>query len=158
MNIFLFDFDLDKNARYFKDKDPKRFNKQLVESVQLMAASLSVWNNTSVEKADGSSYVVNRILYHPACKFLTKCIVNHLWHIEYLRALTKLSPKHACSKSFEALNLPVRDVSIAEYLNITNSDMSGIPVNAPVTEFYKRHIENKHLNDKIRRENVTSKR
>lgn len=158
MNIFLFDFDLDKNAEYFKEKDPKRFNKQLVESVQLMAASLSVWNSISVKKADGSNYIVDRILHHPACKFLTNNIVNHLWHIEYVRALTRLAPNHSCSKSFNELNLPVRDVSISEYLNITNSDMSGIPVNAPVTEYYKRHLENKHLNDKIRRENVTSKR
>lgn len=148
MNIFLFDFDLNKNAQWFKDNDYRRFNKQIVESTQLFAASMKHWHRVDVIKSDGNPYIVNRILYHPACKYLLEDIDNHYWHINYLESLLKLAPNHACVKSFiNALKqielLTYKKKEPKRYLRITNSDMTGVPERSPVVDYYKRHIENK---------------
>lgn len=148
MNIFLFDLDLDKNAEFFFMHDKKRFNKQIVESTQLLAASLKHWNNREILKADGTPYIVNRILHHPACKWLLVDKVNHEWHIKYLRSLFKYAPNHACVKSVEnaltGINIPSETLP-KEYLCITNSDMNTFPEidNTTVTGRYLIHIKNK---------------
>ena len=145
MNIFLFDEDLEKNAKYFLLRDPKRFNKQIVESMQLFAASMKHYFNISIEKADGTPYIVNRILHHPACKWLLKDIRNHTWHVQYLYHLLLLKPNHACAKSFikSGVIRPGFFKYPEEYLCITNSDISGLPENATVFDKYKRHLDNK---------------
>lgn len=148
MNIFLFEEDLDKNAVFFKEKDPIRFNKQIVESMQLFAASMLHHHAIVVYKKDGTPYTVNRILHHPACKWLLKEKKNHYWHIRYIQSLLKLAPNHSCNKSFiEAINLlpiiPIGNWKLDEYLCIANSDMSGLE-NPTVFDIYKRHLENKH--------------
>lgn len=147
MNIFLFDYDLDNNAKFFFENDRKRFNKQIVESTQLLAASLKHWENRQILKADGNPYVVNRILFHPACKWLLVDKVNHEWHIRYLRSLFKLAPNHACVKSVEDAisGLQISNESPNQYLCIANSDMNTFPEidNTTVTGRYMIHIKNK---------------
>lgn len=152
MNIFLFDEDLKKNAEYFKDRDPKRFNKQIVESAQLMAASMKHHHNIIMYKKDGTEYTVNRILNHPACKWLLVDINNHYWHIKYLQHLLVLSPNHSCNKTVldaksELGFVPMLDFMKSpdpkEYLCITNSDMSGLE-DPTVFKKYIRHLDNKH--------------
>ena len=148
MNIFLFTKNLDRNARYFKSIDPKRFNKQIVESTQLFAASMKHYYGVDVIKADGTPYVVNRILHHPACKWLLADKTNHLWHIRYILCLIKLSPNHACGKSVtNALSKIVDEDKFVEpsaYLRLTNTDMSSVPKNAKVFAYYRMHLKNKH--------------
>jgi hypothetical protein len=78
MNIFLFDHNLEHSAEFFFENDKRRFNKQIVESTQLLAASLKHWENKDILKAGGSPYIVNRILFHPACKWLLVDKINHL--------------------------------------------------------------------------------
>ena len=113
-------------------------------------------------KSDGTPYVVDRILHHPACKWLLVDINNHIWHTRYLLSMLKLKPNHSCRKSVEeALSkcgiikeeLPVYPVK--EFLRLTNSDMSGLSENAPVTVFYKRHLENKHKESKKVKNDLT---
>lgn len=147
MNIFLFHEDLKENADFFQRVDKLRFNKQIVESTQLFAASMLHHHGVIVLKKDGTPYTVNRILHHPACKWLLTDINNHYWHINYLTSLLNLSPNHSCGKSFinalDKLNI-WKIVIPKEYLCITNSDMSGLE-NPTVFDKYRRHLENKHM-------------
>ena len=146
MNIFLFDPNLKQNASYFKERDPKRFNKQIVESTQLFAAAMKHYYNISVLKADGTPYIVNRILHHPACKYLLINIRNHSWHCRYLEALLELSPTHSCGKSYRDAISQVSTHTYEEpdnYLCITNSDLSGLSDDASIFDKYKRHLDNK---------------
>jgi hypothetical protein len=149
MNIFLFDECLKKNAEFFFNIDKKRFNKQIVESTQLMAASMLHHYDITVYKKDGTPYIVNKIVHHPACKWLLKDKKNNYWHLLYLKELLNLSPLHVCNISYNnALKQRSLVVDVCfplnEYLCITNSDMSGLSKSATVFDKYKRHLENKH--------------
>lgn len=149
MNIFLFEEDLQSNALYFKNKDLIRFNKQIVESTQLMAASMLHFHNVAMFKKDGTQYTVDKILHHPACKWLLEHKDNHLWHIDYTECLLVYSSSHACGKTIKNAKSQILDVDLIktadpkEYLCIANSDMSGLQ-NPTVFDRYKRHLENKH--------------
>ena len=148
MNIFLFDPDLDVNAKYFHDKDKRRFNKQIVESLQLFAACMKKFYGITVYKLDGTPYTVDKILNHPACKWLLSSTKNHKWHCRYIESLLKLFPNHSCNKSYrDAVEQILTSYEIIDpeiYLCIANSDMSGLPAEATVFDKYKRHLENKH--------------
>jgi len=102
--------------------------------------------NIDVIKKDGTPYTVNRILHHPACKWVLS-ERNHQWHVSYLLNLLQLFPTHSCAKSVtDALSkTPTSKLHEAptEYLCLTNSDMSGLET-ATVFEKYRRHLENKH--------------
>ena len=146
MNIFLFDPNLEVNALYFYENDKKRFNKQIVESMQLFAASMKILYGIPVLKSDSTPYTVNRILHHPACKWLLEDTKNHSWHCRYIEELLKLKPNHACAKSYKDAIDQVGITTYEEpdsYLCLTNSDLSGLKANSTVFDKYKRHLQNK---------------
>ena len=103
MNIFILDADYKKSATKLRDLDKVRFNKQIVELVQVLAQVVDF----ELPKADGSSYKRNKsILGHPATKWATN---NQEWCVSYLGALLAVyefetGKTHACSAAYEVLS------------------------------------------------------
>lgn len=94
MNIFIFNKDFEKSAEYFAKKDFKRFNKQILESTQMIA------NFMNIRKKDGTLYKKTH-LNHPCVKWTERNLNRHLCYlVAHLNVYEDIKEKkHACAIS-----------------------------------------------------------
>lgn len=100
MNIFLIRESASLSAVAFKQIDPVRARKQLLECCQILASvDILVTGSTNMLKADGTPYKLAH-QHHP----ITKRCAEYMdqWDLCYdvARTLADEFPGHACSRSF----------------------------------------------------------
>lgn len=107
MNIFLFSNDLYKSAKWFFKYDPRRANKQILESTQQLALSCDVLGYDIPLTKSGKPYKVsNKHRNHPCTKWTYENLDHFQWHINYVWSLIKAkSSHHACSDSLRSVEL-----------------------------------------------------
>lgn len=101
MNLFLLHPDLPTSAQIFKQKDPIRFNKQIVECAQLLAFfEIAHTGVSTLLKGDGLPYKATKAqLNHPLSLHMKyhRSTYDLCWNI--LQSMLVLAPAHQCRYS-----------------------------------------------------------